>query len=118
AVSEARGRLQGAAVAGSGQLQVTDPYRYDARLDLPPSDLKAWQQVAPELRSVRLAGQARANAHINGTLSPVTMKAEGTARVDGVAINDFKLGTLHTRYDLDTERVRLTDLHAELYGVE
>jgi translocation and assembly module TamB len=118
AVSEARGRLQGAAVGGSGHLQVTDPYRYDARLDLPPSDLKAFQQVAPELRSIRLAGHVRADAHAIGTLSPMTVKADGTARVDDVAINDFKLGTLRTRYDLDTERVRLTDLHAELYGGE
>jgi hypothetical protein len=117
-VTEARGRLQGAAVDGSGQVQVTDPYRYDARLDLPPSDLRAFQQVAPEMRSIRLAGQVRADSHVSGTLSPPAVKADGNARVDGVALNDFKLGTVHTRYDLDTERVRLTDLHAQLYGGE
>lgn len=117
-VTEARGRLQGAAVSGNGQLQVTDRFRYEARLDLPPSDLKAFQQVVPELRSVRLGGQVRADSHITGTLQPATVKADGTARVDGVAVNDFKLGTLRTRYDLGTERLQLADLHAELYGGE
>jgi translocation and assembly module TamB len=118
AITDARGRVQGGAIGGNGQLEVTAPFRYEARLDLPPSDPKSWQQVAPELRSVRLAGQVRADSRVSGTLQPLTVKADGTARVDGVAINDFKLGTLHTRFDLDTERVRLTDLHAELYGGE
>jgi hypothetical protein len=116
AVTEARGRLNGATVSGTGNLRVTDPYPYDARVDLPPSEGRAWQQVVPEVRSVRLDGQARATADARGTLRPLTVQASGTAQVDGLAVNAFHVGTLRFRWDADTDRLRLTDFAAGLYG--
>ncbi len=115
-VAEAKGRLNGAAVTGTGQLHVTTPYQYEAHVKLPPSELRAWQQVVPELRSVRLAGQAQATADVQGTLQPLVVNASGTARVDGLAVNAFQVGTMNFRWDANTDRLRLSDFAANLYG--
>ena len=117
-VTEARLKLDGASVGGSGQLTLSGQYPYQAKVELPPSELRAWQQVVPELRSVGLAGQARITADARGTLSPLTVQGNGTAHVDGLAVNDFRVGTLDFRWDADTERLRLSDFAAGLYGGE
>src|SRR5204863_1902876 len=98
-VAEAKGQLNGAAITGTGQLHVAAPYKYEAHVKLPPSELRAWQQVVPELRSVRLAGQAQATADVQGTLQPLVVNASGTARVEGLAVNAFQVGTLSFRWD-------------------
>lgn len=115
-VTEARAKLQGATVGGSGQVTLSGQYPYQAKVELPPSELRAWQQVLPELRSVRLAGTARVTADARGTLSPLTVLGAGTVHVDGLAVNDFRVGNLDTRWEADADRVRLSEIAARLYG--
>jgi hypothetical protein len=115
-VAEARVQLPGSTVTGTGQLTLSGQYPYQAHVDLPPSDLKAWQEMAPELRSVQLAGNAKVTADAHGTLSPMTVNADGTAHVDGLAVQSFKVGTLDFRWDLDPDRLHLSDFAAALYG--
>jgi hypothetical protein len=115
-VAEARAKLEGATATASGQLTLSGQYAYQARVELPPSELRAWQQVVPELRSVRLAGEARITADARGTLQPFTVQGNGTAHVEGLAVNSFRVGTLDFHWDADPDRVRLTDFAAGLYG--
>jgi translocation and assembly module TamB len=117
-VSEARGRLNGASISGSGQLQLAGQYPFSARVELPPSELSSWQQVIPELRSVRLSGKARSTLDARGMLDPLTVRASGDAQVDGLAVIDFNIGSLRFHLDADPDRLRLSNFAAGLYGGE
>jgi hypothetical protein len=115
-VTDAHLKLQGSTIAGSGQLTLSGEYPYQAHVNLPPSDLAAWQQVVPELRAVRLVGQARITADAPGTLRPFAIRADGTAHVDDLAVQSFRVGTLDFRWDADPNRLHLADFDAALYG--
>lgn len=117
-LTEAKAKLEGAEVSATGELKLTDPYRYRARVALPPGELKAWQAVAPELAAYRVTGTARADATLAGTLKPPTVQIGGDATVDDFGLEGFKVGALSFRYDADADRLRLTDLRAGLYGGE
>jgi hypothetical protein len=110
--------LDGASISGTGQLQLAGQFQFSARVELPPSELSAWQQVIPDLRTVRLAGKARSTADARGTLDPVAVQAAGDAQVDGLAVNDFRVGSLRFHWDSDLDRLRLSEFTAGLYGGE
>src|SRR5205823_7853633 len=50
--------------------------------------------------------------------NPLTVQASGDAQVEGLAVNDFRVGTLRFRWEADTDRLRLSDFAANLYGGE
>ncbi len=111
--SEIKGKLEGAPVVGDGELRLTSPYRYRARLDLPGSDLASLERLAPEARPpVALAGTLAATAEVSGALSPFSVGVEGSARAADLTVEKVPLGAASFRWRADADRFRVTDLKA------
>jgi hypothetical protein len=113
------GRLAGASLNGSGDIDLRERYRYRARLDLKDADLGALQRLVPELRPpVPVGGHSDLSADVDGTLHPLTWHARGTAAARELRLDTLTAGDVKFRWDGDPDRLDVTDLHARLYRGE
>jgi hypothetical protein len=113
------GKLDGEPMTGSGDLHLSRPYRYHARLDVRRLDLDALQHLAPGARPpFTTAGRVALDATVEGTLVPLTWQAGGTARVQELQVDTFRATDVRFRWDSTTDRIDVKDLRAKLYGGE
>ncbi len=113
------GKLDGEPVTGSGDLHLSQPYRYHTRLDLGRLDLEALQHLARGSRPpFTTAGRVAADATVEGTLSPLTWQAGGTARIQELQLDTFRATDVRLRWDSTTDRIDVKDLRANLYRGE
>jgi hypothetical protein len=111
--------IEGAPVTGSGELHLTEPFRYQAELGLKDGDLAALQHLAAEFRPpVPLEGRVGITAEVHGTLSPLRLEASGTGTASIFKVNMLQVRSLKFRWDSDAQRIRIRDLRADLYGGE
>jgi hypothetical protein len=110
------GKLAGASLNGSGDLDLHERYRYRARLGLKDADLGALQRLVPELRPpVAVGGHSDLGADMDGTLRPLTWHAHGTAAARELRLDTLTAANVKFRWDGDQDRLEVTDLHARLY---
>jgi hypothetical protein len=114
---ELRLQIGGAPVAGSGELHLSEPFRYQANLNLKDCDLAVGQQLMPRFRPpVPLAGKLGITAEVQGALSPLRLEASGTGTASELKVSDVQLRGLKFRWNGNTDRIRLADIRARLYG--
>jgi translocation and assembly module TamB len=118
-VSGLKAALEKAPVTGSAELRLADPYPYTGTLTLARADLAAAQRLAPDSRPpFAVAGAADVTAELKGALSPFSVSASGTARADGLTLDQVKVDAASLAWDADADRVRLTAVKAKLYQGE
>jgi translocation and assembly module TamB len=110
------GKLAGAPLRASGRLDLREHYRYHAHLDLKGTDLGALEHLVPDLRPpVAVGGRADLGADVDGTLSPLTWDAKGTADARELRLDTLTAANVQFHWDATPDRLRLTDLRARLY---
>jgi hypothetical protein len=111
-LTELGGRLEGAAVGGSGELRLAAPYRYTARLHLDGMDLSGLEHLAPTLHPpADVAGTLAVSADVRGQLHSANLEASGSAsastvRVDGVALDSLACDWSAGRRELELRNIR------------
>jgi hypothetical protein len=109
--------LAGSPAAASGQLELTAPYRYQARVDLRGMDLGAMQRLAAELRpAVPLEGRFSGDGTVWGTVQPLCVRGAGVGRGDRLKLEGLDINELTFQWSSDGDRLDLTDLRTEWYG--
>ncbi len=114
--SSIKATLEKAALTGSAELVVASPWNYSALLTLSGADLKAVQGLNPDFRPpFPVEGAADVTADLKGTLRPLTVAASGSAKASDLTLDRFKVDSLSVKWDLDGDRLKLTDAKAALY---
>jgi hypothetical protein len=92
-LTDFHGRLASGSVTGSGDLRLTGPYPYKARIELHDIDVSALDGLSPAYRPpVAATGTLVIDADLGGSLQPPTVVASGNARarrlrIEGVTID-------------------------------
>jgi hypothetical protein len=124
-VSDFVGRLPalgGDGVAGGvfraqGELEIGQAYPFKASVKIEQVALEHVERLTSLLpESLRLAGEATATATVEGTLSPLSLKSNGQARVVKLRIGSVPADDLTFRWDSDDDAIRFHDAAAKLFG--
>ena len=111
--------LDKATLTGDAQLELSAPWKYSGTLTAKAVDLEAVQRLAPDFRPpFPVQGGADMTADLHGTLSPLAIGASGTASGADLVANQLKIDSLSFKWDINDERVKLTDARAKLYQGE
>ena len=114
--SAVKATLGKATLTGSARLALASPWRYSGTLTLSGADLKVVQGLNPDFRPpFPVAGAADVTADLAGTLRPLTAAASGSAKASDLTLDRFKVDSLSFKWDLDGDRLKLTDAKASLY---
>jgi len=114
--SAVKATLEKAALTGSAELALASPGNYSGTLTLSGADLKAVQGLNPDFRPpFPVEGAADVMADLKGTLRPLTVAASGSAKASDLTLDRFKVDSLSFKWDLDGDRLKLTDAKASLY---
>jgi uncharacterized protein involved in outer membrane biogenesis len=115
-LTELRGNLEGTGLSGGGELRLAGNYPYSAELTVTGADLAAINRLAPNVKPpIRLAGKVDVKAEAKGTANPASLALTGSSKATGLKVENFTLGVLDFRFAADTDRLRVTDLKADLY---
>jgi translocation and assembly module TamB len=115
-LSDLHGQLEGMPVQGSAEVRLASPYRYQGQATVRKGDLAASRRLASQLRPpVALTGHFEADTRFEGTLRPLTLNTSGTGTARDLEVERVKAGSLTFGWKNDPDRLRLTDLRAELY---
>jgi uncharacterized protein involved in outer membrane biogenesis len=116
-LADVRASVEGAAVAGSAQVRLAEPFRYSGQLETRDLDLKALERLAPAWRPpLAVAGHLTTTCKLAGTLHPFVSATSGTATASSLKVGDFPLRKAHLRWDSDADRLTVKDVKADLYG--
>jgi translocation and assembly module TamB len=115
-VDELRGQLHDAPVSGFGRVRLKGAYPYEAVLNLDNADLRALQDLKPELRPpVQLRGTMTLETSFQGTLSPLTYKDAGKVQARDVIVEGITADSLSFRWETMPDRLFLYAIDARLY---
>ncbi|HJZ93131.1 MAG TPA: hypothetical protein VKE40_19800, partial [Gemmataceae bacterium] len=93
------------------------PFRASVKLDTISLDhVEQLKNLMPV--SFRLAGQATANAKLEGTLNPLTLRTSGESRVIKLRAGPIRVDNLKFRWESDSDKIRFRDTSAILFGGE
>lgn len=113
------GMVEGTEVSASGELKLADRYPFTGKLDFKQLDLAMFNKLAPTLKPpVELAGKFETTANIKGELSPLTYQIGGKAAASNLMVKGFPIDRLDFGWDLDGDRLKVSDLHSSLLGGE
>lgn len=105
-----------ATIDGSGQVKLTAPYDFEARLKLAAFDLEGIQGLPESLRpTVDVGGEVNSSLRASGTLDPLHFEAQGGLSASGLLAAGAKIDSLALRFAVDEKSARLSDLDAQLY---
>ena len=112
--------LDKAALTGDAQLHAVRPVEVHRHADGQGGRPRRRRSgLAPDFRPpFTVQGGADVTADLHGTLSPLSVGASGTASGADLALNQFKVDSLSFKWDIDDDRVKLTDAKAKLYQGE
>ncbi len=97
----------------SGEMAVEEPYAFKATATFekyPLGSLDRLQEI------VSLAGDAFADAKLDGTLSPLAIRSSGDVRVDRLKSGDVETGAVRLRWESDADRLRVTEATIGVFG--
>jgi translocation and assembly module TamB len=115
-VAALKATLGKAPLTGSTELTLSAPWNYTTKLTLKGVNLTAVQRLNPDFRPpFPVEGGADATADMHGTLRPFSVAASGTVNSSDLALDQFKVQSLSFKWDMDNDRVKLTDVKAGLY---
>jgi uncharacterized protein involved in outer membrane biogenesis len=108
--------LEKATVTGEAHLKLSAPWAYGGTLTAKGTDLAQLKQLAPDFRPpFPVAGRADLTADLSGALDPASVKASGTADGSDLVLDQLKVDSLSFKWDMDGDRIKLTDARAKLY---
>ena len=114
--SAVKATLENAKLTGSAELALASPWNYSGVLTLSGADLKVVQGLNPDFRPpFPVEGAADVTADLKGTLRPLTVAASGSAKALDLTLDRFKVDSLSFKWDLDGDRLKLTDAKTSLY---
>ena len=114
--SAVKATLENAKLTGSAELALASPWNYSGVLTLSGADLKVVQGLNPDFRPpFPVEGAADVTADLKGTLRPLTVAASGSAKASDLTLDRFKVDSLSFKWDLDGDRLKLTDAKTSLY---
>jgi translocation and assembly module TamB len=115
-IAALKAALEKAPLTGSAELKLSAPWNYTSELSLKGVNLTLVKQLNPNFRPpFPVEGSADATADLHGTLSPPSVAASGTVNGSDLALDQFKLHSMSFKWDVDNNRVKLTDVKAGLY---
>jgi hypothetical protein len=115
-IAALKAALEKAPLTGSAELKLSAPWSYTSKLILKGVNLTLVQQLNPNFRPpFPVEGSANATADLHGTLSPPSVAASGAVNGSDLALDQFKANSLSFKWDMDNDRVKLTDVKAGLY---
>jgi translocation and assembly module TamB len=117
ALSRLRGTLEGAAVQGEASVRLADDYPFQARLALTGFELAAANRLAPMVRPpVRLEGKLTTGTALAGRLLTRQFRLTGAAELTAARVETVPIERLAFRWDIDRDRVRVTDFGLVVAG--
>ena len=117
ALSRLRGTLEGAAVQGEASVRLADDYPFQARFALTGFELAAANRLAPMVRPpVRLEGKLTTGTALAGRLLTRQFRLTGAAELTAARVETVPIERLAFRWDIDRDRVRVTDFGLVVAG--
>jgi translocation and assembly module TamB len=115
-IANLKAALDKAPLTGSAELKLSAPWNYTSNLSLKGVNLSLVQRLNPAFRPpFPIEGAADATVDVNCTLRPLSVAASGTVNGSDLALDQFKVHSLSFKWDMDNDRVKLTDVKAGLY---
>jgi hypothetical protein len=115
-VNNLKGSVAGAPFDAKGTLKLANEYAFTAGLSFRRVDVSALRGLAPALpASLPIGGRVDVTSNLKGTLRPRTFDASGTARATELTVGGTRMDALSFGYTLESARLRLVDLKAELF---
>ena len=115
-VTDADGRLDGATVAGRGEVGLTAPWRFRVAVGL-SADLAVLRRMAPAAGAdPAVAGVGTVTAALAGTADPLAFEGSGKVTGSDVSVSGVRAHRLSFRWDGDANRINLRDVDAEVFG--
>lgn len=112
------GRTSGT-LRADGEIGVGKDYPFKVTLSgehLPLEAAARLRNVLPD--SVRLAGEVTGKATLSGTLSPLNVRSDGSARLTTLRVGPVPVEELGFRWESDAERIRFREASGRLFGGE
>ena len=118
-VDELKGGWGSTTLDGSGNLNVTAPYDFDAQLAVSNFDLAILGQLPAAVRPpVTVSGRTGVSAKLNGALEPLQIAGSGALLARQIQVNRVRIDSVSANVAIDKEQFRLSRLQAKLYGGE
>ncbi|HYH64191.1 MAG TPA: AsmA-like C-terminal region-containing protein [Urbifossiella sp.] len=109
--------IEGIAVTAAGTLGLTGTFPVDATVKAAGASVTDLRKLVPELKlPVPVEGSLNAEARLTGTLSPTAINSSGRITATDLTLNKSATNHLDVRWELDPERLRITQLKAGLFG--
>jgi hypothetical protein len=116
-LADARGVVEGLPLTVEGSLGLTRPYKFAGTVTTSPLDVADIRRlVAGADLPFAVEGKVDATARVSGTLDPLAFTAGGTAKATDLTIGTSEGNKVGLKWDLDRDRVKVTDLTADLFG--
>lgn len=114
-----RGDLNGAPLTAKGTLALTSPFPFTVNLDAQQVPAASLNRFAPAAGFPAAAsGTLAVDAAVKGTLAPLQVLANGTARASQLRIQKVVVGDARFAWNLSDETFAIKDLKATLYDGE
>jgi hypothetical protein len=118
-LSEVKGDLHGAPLAGSASLSLAGAQRFSAELQWRGLDVARLATLLPAAYSGLAAGGAvTATAEAAGTLRPLVVRGSGSLSSGPLRLGTARLDRLSVRWAVDDGMLKVRDLQAALYRGE
>ncbi len=116
-LSDTAATIEGIPVTASGTLQLKDRFDYDATVKATGASVTDLRKLAPEAElPVPVEGALTAEAKLTGTLAPLTYRATGRVTAADLTLNKTPANHLDVRWELNPDRVQITELSAKMFG--
>ncbi|HEX4611695.1 MAG TPA: hypothetical protein VH092_26095, partial [Urbifossiella sp.] len=116
-LSDTAATIEGIPVTATGTLGLTGAMTVDATVKAAGASVTDLRKLVPEAQlPVPVEGSLDAEARLTGTLSPLAVKASGRVTASNLTLNKTPANHLDVRWELDPERLRVTQLSAQLFG--
>ncbi|WP_435006440.1 AsmA-like C-terminal region-containing protein [Tundrisphaera lichenicola] len=116
-ISEFAASLEGKPLKANGDLEISAPYRFDARLDAHGWKIDKILALIPNLPGPAPAfGELEVQGHVAGTILPFAISTEGAARIANVVVKQVPLGVLVFQWRTDRDLLSIIGLESFCFG--
>jgi hypothetical protein len=116
-LSDTAATIEGIPVTAAGTLGLTGEFKFDATVKATGASVTDLRKLVPEAElPVPVEGALNAEARLTGTLSPLALSAAGHVTASDLTLNKTPANHLDVRWQLDPDRLRVTQLTARVFG--
>ncbi|MFO0864578.1 MAG: hypothetical protein U0744_08000 [Gemmataceae bacterium] len=108
--------IEGTPMSASADVELTGPFAFQAKLNVPQADLAMLNRLAPAFKlPVSVVGKVGTQATAKGTLSPLAFAVEGDANAAKLKIDDVVVEKAGFRFAATEKAITIQDLAIDLY---